>query len=581
MLKNSISLDKKALYLTLGIFFALAIYRAVHLWLTGFYVSDEYGYITRAMGGEIYSDRYFFGYVNIFLFQIFGISSVDKFVVFFPFYIFLWISITIFSVYKMLKTFEFDERTRATSLISYIFVVSFSVLSLGIITEPVGLAMATLGLLAIVKVWKSWGYKKSVYALFSAACFWAATYSREAYIAFFYGGLLIIVIISMMSSPKLVKKLRSIDRRWYLTLVLAILLYGAVVTVDYKMIGSRITSEAASLVGSVTETFRSALVVESVTVTAPPSTTAEQPATTASEAITSNQPQVTQEQPTISDLKSSQLRQIYTINPRIINTVYIFLGGLFLGSNPIIFFVLSIGFVLNLYRTIRYRREKDFVLLLCAGVALASYFGVSYIFSTDPNYLTLRHFSTIIRFSATATPAAFLLIPYVISIINKRNFSYAFIGSLLILTSVSAPVYSVYLSSNLPVQNPFYLNYKYPDVLLRDYFVKNIDDGPFRVIGNPFWSLTPGTNILKDHVKIYPYSKADLFEVEKWDEFYVFGSSRSLLTIEKTSPVLYDILKGVDVQDQGFRVIEVKTVLNETGVPFVNDVFLTKVVLEW
>ena len=82
-------------------------------------------------------------------------------------------------------------------------------------------------------------------------------------------------------------------------------------------------------------------------------------------------------------------------------------------------------------------------------------------------------------------------------------------------------------------------------------------------------------------MKIYPYSKADLFEVEKWDEFYVFGSSRSLLTIEKTSPVLYDILKGVDVQDQGFRVIEVKTVLNETGVPFVNDVFLTKVVLEW
>src|SRR5579859_8082336 len=89
------AIDSKVLVGLLGALAVLCAYRFYDYWTTGFFVSDEYGYFYDAVHGAIYSDRWFFGWVNIIIFKAFGIASVDAYSYLLPFYLFFWTAITL------------------------------------------------------------------------------------------------------------------------------------------------------------------------------------------------------------------------------------------------------------------------------------------------------------------------------------------------------------------------------------------------------------------------------------------------------------------------------------------------------
>jgi len=64
------STDVKALILAEALMAALCIYRSLSYVITGFFVSDEYGYFYNAAHGAIYGDRWFFGWLNVILFSL-------------------------------------------------------------------------------------------------------------------------------------------------------------------------------------------------------------------------------------------------------------------------------------------------------------------------------------------------------------------------------------------------------------------------------------------------------------------------------------------------------------------------------
>ena len=130
------ALDAKALTGSLAILAVLCAYRFYDYWTTGFFVSDEYGYFFDAVHGAVYSGRWFFGWVNIFLFKALGITSVDAFSFLLPFYLFFWTGITLIVFYKFLKIAGFDEVVTSLSLISSFILISFILLSLGFRLSP-------------------------------------------------------------------------------------------------------------------------------------------------------------------------------------------------------------------------------------------------------------------------------------------------------------------------------------------------------------------------------------------------------------------------------------------------------------
>jgi hypothetical protein len=111
-------IDAKALLCSLLLLAALCTYRFYSYLVTGFFVSDEFGYYYNAANGTFYGDRWFFGWLNVFLFDIFRIRTPDAFAFFLPFYLFFWGAATVCVFYLLLKLQGFDELTVALSVVS-------------------------------------------------------------------------------------------------------------------------------------------------------------------------------------------------------------------------------------------------------------------------------------------------------------------------------------------------------------------------------------------------------------------------------------------------------------------------------
>jgi len=551
---RKLPIEAKSLCVVVAAVLALILFRTYDFWTTGFLVSDEHEYIFEAVTGSIYGNRYFFGTVNILLFRVFHINNIDGFFFLFPFYLALWDLLTVFSFYKILKLLGVDGRTMAVSLFSSLFMISFVLLSLGFLTEPVGLGLAMLGiyfLMAFAKTRrKTTDFLK--YPLFAALSLAAAMYAREPYTIFLVGGLFIVAFVAISSARATDSESR---RKPFGLALLAILAFAIPAAVFLNWPGTLLgeVEPAASGIGQtittpvVTNSTTSivTLPARSVTVTAtttqtltttacsnpaPPqshqSCTTRTYSTTAIVTITTVSRQTTVE----------QVQQQVILNSRLINTIWIFFGGVFLGWGPILFLVGLAGFVLLL---LRFRKSRDSLtvttLLLCL-IAFGSYLVVSYVFSSDPTYLTFAHYSTIIRFSDTATPAYFLLAPFAFpALVKRRRVIYAFIAVLLVLSIALVPTYQSYTASNLSLQtNPFSLGYREPGVDLRDYVSSHPNAAPFNVVGfppptglpegEPAWDSlwwTPGGSGLQ-RVSIFPYLNESAFLQYHWTAFYLY-----------------------------------------------------------
>lgn len=588
----------------------LSIYRFYDYWTTGFFVADEFGYYFDALHGQVYGFRWFFGWLNIILFKLLDIHSVSRYAFFLPFYLFIWGCITILAFYKTLKTLGFDDTTSAVSVLSSFILVSFVLLSLGFLTEPVGLSFAMLGIYFLVKLVKSTLTKSILaYSAFSSLSFGAAANSREPYIIFLIGGIVIVPYIFWRR-----KKDSGYRSREESNLALGSSAIFVILSVAFLWSNPGVSSQIPPIFIDLIQAIFPAYVPPPIPATTVTSSTFSFPSFTFRSltlpSVTSTITTVITSSATITFTSSGQVTStvstftttLTTIAPppqppfpflsttRGGNTLLIFFGGLLLGWGPIAFITGAIGLFLLLRELKKGRALISNVTLLLSLLALGSYFVVSFVFSTDAFYLTFTNYSTIIRFSDTALPAYFLLAPFAIGAVAKRGRKYALgiIALFFIFIMAAVPVYQSYASSTLisyTGSNPFALNYRTDAVLIRDYILSHERDAPFYIIGWPSaWDFTPGTDLLPP-VGVYtpfpnpfiPYLSHNHFLANKWSAFYVYNPN-SLDFIRANAPYLVQFVSPNEPSSNStvpYTVVSREVVMQNPSFT------LTKVQLSW
>jgi hypothetical protein len=515
----------------------LCAYRFFNYWTTGFSVSDEFGYFFDAAHGTIYSDRWFFGGLNIYLFRALGITNVDAFSYLLPFYLFFWTGLTLIIFYKLLRLLGFDAVVASVSLLSSFILISFVLLSLGFLTEPVGLCMVMTGIYFLARFMKCKSARRAIIFSILAACFFGfAAGTREPYSAFLIGGVVIILVLAFGrrdSAPTT----RGLPQRALLAVsVLAFVIpsmfflfvpthaYSQQVAPLSGQLFQTIVSNPVTSGGAVTTTTTTALIT-AVTTTVVSNSTETITATITTTAITTE---------SIRPPAVPFYRQ-YVVT----NTVLIFLGGIILGWGPICFVIALAGFLMLLNRTFR---RKDIIarfMFLTSLVALGSYFIVSFIYAPDPNYFSFRNYSTVIRFSDTALPAYFFTAPMFLSIISKRRKRLLGLATTTVLfLLLLVPVYETYAASSISytAENPFQPGYRSDAVLVRDYLASLPANQPINLIGLPYgWTFTPGVQDLRS-VDVYtvvpnpdfPYVTLENLTSLRWTSLYIYLSGTAV-----------------------------------------------------
>jgi hypothetical protein len=532
------SIDHKVLIFTIVALAALCAYRALDYWVTGFYVSDEFGYVNGAMTGTVYSDRWFFGWMNIALFRVLGLNTPTKYWMFLPFYLLLWSLITIFAFYRTMKLLGFDQRAIALSLFSSLFLVSFVLLSLGFLTEPVGLSLAMAGIYFMVR-WIAGRQDRNgaliLYPLLSALCFSAAAGSREPYLVFPIGGILLVPLVLRVKA----RRLGHLGGARKNSLLMASALAFIVPSLFFLQYPNplflvQVSPTAESLVGGISQSIPSQQAFSTTTSTIVRNVTSTLTLVSGNSTTVTT---ITTRTTTTEVASTAALQPNPLAKTRLGNTVLIFFGGIVLGWGPILFLIGLGGFLL-LLASLRSADGIWWLIFFLALLSAGSYFVVSFIFSTDPFYLSFFNYSTIIRFSDTALPTYFLCAPVVFSILAKhRKQAIGVVLLLLFFVVAAVPIYETYASSSLVSYtgtNPFALNFRTDAVQIRDYVSSHGGSAPFYVIGWPNgWNLTPGTDLLAN-TEVYgiiqpgqPPLSYQQFLSNRWSTIYVYYTSNA------------------------------------------------------
>jgi hypothetical protein len=591
---KNLSVDKKALILAEVFMAALCVYRFLSYVITGFYVSDEFGYFYNAANGTIYGDRWFFGWLNLILFDIFNVRNADSFAYFLPFYLFLWGGLTIFVFYRVLKLLDFKETTVALSVLCSFVLISFVLLSLGFLTEGCGLCMAMLGTYFLVRFLKSETIGGRAASLVLGALFLGfAGGTREPYVAMEIGAIALVLVATVKHPARLsgnrygVKSIAALSILMFLVPT-GVMLYANTATtstvapITASFVESLFTNPANTIATTTISVTNSGVFTKNVT----------QTRTIVSNSTTSTLTLTTQSvETTTSVVATTQTTYVpFYGKSLLLNTVAIFVGGIILGWGPIAFPIALIGFVILTKAAVR-RDPVKLALLILAISALGSDLVVSYVFAPIPNYLTFQNYSTIIRFSGTALPAFFITAPFFLDKVakNKKRIVSLF-AIIAVALLILVPVYQVYAISNLgyTTVSPFGFSYRSPAVQVRDYVNTHESDAPFNVIGVPYgWYFTPGVDGLQS-VDVYspssghtlsPTLNYSAFVAQHWTKFYVY-SSANFAYEEANSPYVLQFIPGAPVQSTTNQTTPY-TIVNSTVVITNPDWLLTEVDLSW
>jgi hypothetical protein len=512
-------LDKLALALTLSAFAALAVYRGAHLWLTGFYVSDEFSYVMTAIDGTYHVwghiflmtrsglQRPFFIGANSLILRSLGVRNGSEFAIVLPFYLMLWNSVTILSTYGILKTLGIERRATAACLVSMIFLPSLLILGQGFLTEPVSLSMAMLGIYLMLLYAKTERAVGVILPLFAMLAFGAAAYTHEPDQIFLYLGWIPVAFISVKRFIR--RKGVSILRRLYVgvTPILLIIAASCVLLVYPRNIFQGQTVRASEIILGAG-----------------------------------------------AGLRAWGVQRMY-------DTLAIFVGGLLAGWNPILVCVGAAGFLFLVKSEISRRSAVYLMALACAGISLAQYFIVSAFLTADAGFTFLGNLSTIIRYSQMAIPAYLLSAPFCFRKIGGRKLAAIFVLLLVISVGVAGQ-YQQYLQSHLSYGYPysngqpiFSLDYRTPLARLRDYIAAHPSDSPIIVFAeaNPrsyydnftlHWQMIPGTEHLPP-VKFYPYLPQSEFLSMKPSRFYIYGEGDGAINrVAEKAPYLLTFIQS-------------------------------------
>ena len=551
----------------------LAIFRFYDYWTTGFFVPDEYGYYYDALRDATYAGRWFFANVNYAVFKLLGINNVDAYSYFLPLFIFFWASVTLIFVYELLRELETDATTRAITILSSFVLISFVLLSLGFLTEPMGLALAMGGVYFSVKFHNSdGGPSRLLYPLLAALFFGCAGATREPYDAFLAGGIVLVGVGAWRhlreAGPMAAKQGRG---RRYLLAACAIILFAGPAAAFYY--GNGATSSQVSPLGP--QIAQSVIANPSNVVITTTSTSTATIASTQTVVHSNSTTVVTSNVTTIVTLLHTSPSPFYG-KFLLLNTVVIFVGGILLGWGPVAFGIGAIGLAVLFRRALIGRQSRSTLLLLAALCALGSYFVVSYIFASDPNYFSFQNYSTIIRFSDTALPAFFLTAPVALGIVAKKKgrlrlYLAAIVGFLVI----AVPVYQSLAASNVAYvgANPFALGYRTQAVVVRDYINENLSGRNVTILGVPYgWVFTPGVQDLRQ-TQVYDFAagpgianiSADSFAALRLPTFYIFVNGPN--SIASSAPWLTPLLNSTAGQGSidavSYTVVDREVVIND------------------
>ncbi len=540
-----------------GCFAALAVlcaYRFYSYWTTGFFVSDEFGYFFDALHGQIYGGRWFFGWMNIYLFRALGITSVDAFSYMLPFYLFFWTGVTLLVFYETLRLLGFDQRTITISLLSAFALISFVLLSLGFLTEPVGLSLAMVGIYFLTRCAKSKSAKGMIaFPIFAAASFGAAAGTREPYEAFLIGGIAIVALIAFSRRKEKIGPSKLGARA---VLLIAVLGFAFAATFFLTVPTQAFSTQVAPVSNQLAQSFvtnptisvpvTATTITKAVTNTVTMTTQVTSTFTTLNRTVTTTTTMIETFTSTTTTTSTASQSVPFYRQSLLTNTVLIFLGGIVLGWGPICFVVGLAGFLILFKRSIRSDDIAARVVFLTSLIALGSYFVVSFIFAPDPYYFSFQNYSTIIRFSDTALPAYFMAAPFFLAIVSKsRKRILSLLGVFVVFLLIALPVYQGYAASNISYTsaNPFQLGYRSDAALVRDYFASVGGNQTINLVGLPYgWPFTPGVQDLHSvhaysigESQLFPHLTESNFTSARWNFFYLLTSSATAFPSDSQS----------------------------------------------
>jgi len=157
--------------------------RTINLEITGAITADETRYVLDGITGRIYDNvnRPIPGILNVLLFKLFRIGSIDGFLIFFPIYQMFLGSTIIITSYKIIELFEIKERAKNLTLISLLFMPTYALMSVAFLTEQLSLVFSIIGIYFAVKYIKK---QDVISSIGLAVLFVCASLVREPYMMF-------------------------------------------------------------------------------------------------------------------------------------------------------------------------------------------------------------------------------------------------------------------------------------------------------------------------------------------------------------------------------------------------------------
>jgi hypothetical protein len=437
---NTTRPERLAIGVVLLFFLFASVYRALHAYITGFFVPDEYGYYVNTTFGAAlyplhfnlaYDGRYFANGFNTVFFHLFGIDSIDKLVFLMPFYFLIWISVIVFCAYKTILLMGFRGKAVSGTTILSIGIPVFSLFSVGFLSEPVAVAMVMVGIYLTTRLAFSARRRLSfAYPALIAASYAAAAYTRVDFGLFLALGI-IPVLYAMATRPATARRARVIE--------------SIVAAVTYSL--------PAILFSRYPQGLGANLV-----------------------------------QSTSAIIQTTGVRQLAAPGTNwAFATVRFFLLSLVTGYTPVIAATIIVFFIVLFWQGLVRRNRTMTLMLIFSFLGIATLIGLSFFYSSSAGV----SFALMFRQAYDAMPAFFMVLPLAFLKFGKRFYGLLVVGILLSALAGGAALENSLqtgLSTNYPFlsggQSFLTLSYRVPLAQVRDYFLSATSSGPYLLMAN-------------------------------------------------------------------------------------------------
>lgn len=563
-----LKLEHKVLVIILVFFACLSTYRGVHFYITGFFVPDEFGYFYDAVTGTTYSyRRALFEEMNMYLFRLFSIESAAQFAVFLPFYLFLWCGLTIVIGYKIMKLLNFNEKVIITSLLTLPFLISFTIMSLGFLSESPSLTFVMFGIYILLKM-------KFYSPVLSSLSFAGALWIREPYLIFLIVSFPLILVFTVYYFIKHPLKYKKTFTRWSTTAVLGILMiFSFLIPVGiFTQYPLNISHETGVTIPQILPppsipppTIELYQTQERVFMPEPTQQTKSEP---------SKPPVIRPAQDVYKE--KAEVSKLVMGERNITKTVSLFSIGMLLGWGLLTPFLI-LGFI-SLTKDKRPKFTRFMVFFLTI-LSLGTFLGVCWLMSDNPLQTFPSNFSSLLRWSQTTAPAYFLLIPFAFFkfVYNYKRILIMLVVIMVATLSFLAPYQSYSTVGFTSSSNPFSLSYRTGGLEIVDY-MKNHKDIP--IMGREHvWMFAP-RNLPKS--QFYDYLEEEKFIEKRWDTFYLLFVS---ITAPKPPDYVVDMIYS-SPQNRIYSIVNKTLVLkgiisHMPHLNMTNHFYLLKIDLEW